>query len=146
MQRRSLVTLAFAIAGCGGGDTDVAVAVGGGGGTVVVVVEDASAESSDSAAVSFDGVTLVGERAVVQLFDGRETVDLREGSTVLGVGRHVPAGDYATVELDVQGQRIELHPRGGIRVEPGETRVLQLDVDADAEAVFIDAVVPAEEP
>jgi hypothetical protein len=147
----SLAPLALALAGCGG-DTDAAVAVGGGGGTVVVVVTDGPVdpESFSHIFVTFTGITLIGEDGQVDVFDGRETVDLRDvedTSTLLGVGRDVPAGDYQKIRLDVEEielvsvsdgsssfpklpPKIDLNPRGGFHVDAGETVLVQIDMDA----------------
>ena len=140
------------VAGCGGSDTDAAVAVGGGGGTVIVVVTDGPVDPDafSHIFVTFTGITLIGDDGQVRIFDGRETVDLRDvedTSTLLSVGRDVPADDYEKIRLDVAEielvsaddgsssfpklpPKIDLNPRGGFEVDDGETVLVQIDMDA----------------
>lgn len=148
-----LTVLCVATVACGGGgSTSGAVAVNGGTGTVVVVVTDGPVDPSEFSHifVTFTGITLLGDDGQVRIFDGNETVDLRDvedTSTLLSVGRDVPEGDYEKIRLDVAEielvsahdgsssfpklpPKIDLNPRGGFHVEDGELVLVEVDMDA----------------
>ncbi len=89
------------------------------------------------------------------IFEGRETFDLLALENVVepfAIAEDVPAGTYSKLRMRIAeielirvladgstesvfprlpgGERIDLNPRGGFEVRPGETLAVQLDVDA----------------
>jgi hypothetical protein len=125
--RRGLVLLAALVAllanvACeSGGDGD-----GGGGGgsasagpapgSVAVVLTDGPVDprAFEHIYVTYVAIVLIGEPGQVTIFEGRETVDLRDledVSKLVTVGREVPAGFYSKIRLEIE--EIELVPADG---------------------------------
>jgi hypothetical protein len=100
--------------------------------------------------LTFTGITLIGPDGRVSIFEGEDTIDLREiedASTLVTLGRDVPARPYEKIRLDVTkielvpadgGEpifpklppKIDLNPRETFHVHPGELLIVQIDVDA----------------
>jgi hypothetical protein len=146
----------FGQAGCsgGGGSTTTAIAVDTG--SVAIVVTDGPSDDFCGIPVTITEVLLLSDAGPVSLFEGRKTVDLlrlQDNTNLLTVGRRVPAGDYSkirlvvprlqleecdehgnvvdVIEVDHPSQKIDLVPRGGFTVRPGDLLLVQLDLDAE---------------
>ena len=145
----SLLALLIACSGGGGGGS------GGGGadtGSVAVLLTDGPVDPDafSHIFVTFTGITLIGDSGHVTVFDGVETIDLRDledASTLVTLGLDVPARVYDKIRLDVAEielvpadgsapifpklpPKLDLNPRGTFRVKPGEMLLVQIDMDA----------------
>jgi hypothetical protein len=147
----ALLVLLALLTACGGGGSGGG-SVDTGTGTVAVLVTDGPVDPDEFSHiyVTFSGITLIGPDGHVQIFDGVETVDLREledASTLVTLGLEVRAGLYDKIRLDVDEielvpadggasifpklpPKIDLNPRGSFEVRPGELLVVQIDMDA----------------
>ena len=150
----ALLTLALVASACsnggGGGESSV------GGGSVGVLVTDSPSDEFCGMPITVTEVTLISDERHVTIFEGYEIADLlalRDNSRLVSVGRDVPAGTYSKIRLmvddiklercdetgavietiDVQqsSPKIDLNPRGGVVVAPGDLVLIQLDVDAE---------------
>jgi hypothetical protein len=149
---------ALGLAGLPGG---LGCGTGGGAGTgsVALLVTDAPSDDFERIELVISKVELLGD-ARVEIFSGRETVDLRalaSFSNPLFVAKGVPVGAYEKVRLTIEdvslvpgregarrgnrvaalhleppgSGRIDLVPRGSFFVVPGATLLMEIDVDAE---------------
>ena len=150
--RWPLLAVLALLSACGGGGSGGGSVSSGGNGSVAVLVTDGPVDPDDFSHifVTFSAITLIGPDGQVEIFDGEETLDLREledASTLVTLGRDVPAGHYEKIRLDVSEielvpadggpsifpklpPKIDLNPRGSFVVEPGELLLVQIDMDA----------------
>lgn len=152
---RALIALGFSgllvlLLACGGG--------GSGGGTdgtgsVAVLMTDGPVDPDEFSHiyVTITEITLIGPGGHVQIFEGSDTIDLRaveDTSTLVTLGRDVPAHEYEKIRLEVSEielvpadgsasvfpklpPKLDLNPRGSFRVHPDELLVIQIDIDAE---------------
>jgi hypothetical protein len=146
----TLLALLLACGGGGGGSSG-----GGGGGdtgSVAVLLTDGPVDPHEFSHifVTFTEITLIGDSGHVTIFEGEETIDLRDledASTLVTLGRDVPARLYEKIRLDVSEielvpadggdsifpklpPKLDLNPRGTFRVGPGGLLIVQIDMDA----------------
>ncbi len=154
-----LLLLALLVGGCGGGGggatagTDASPNTA----TVGVLITDAPVGRWDEALATVTAVVLIGEPGQVTLFEGEQTFDLlRLGdfSELFAVADTVPVGRYEKIRLqladlvlndrDDDGElvdsvrpqlvgngKIDLNPRGGFLLGPGDVVVIELDFDME---------------
>jgi hypothetical protein len=149
----ALVLLSLAALACGGGGSGGGSggSVQTGTGSVAVLLTDGPVDPDafSHIYVSFTKITLIGPAGSVVIFEGNETIDLREledASTLVTLGRDVPSATYEKIRLDVASielvpadggshifpklpPKIDLNPRGSFHVRPGELLLVQIDVD-----------------
>ncbi len=117
-------------------------------GTVLVFVSDGPTAEFSNIFIHIAEITLIGNGAPVQIFSGDlevDLLDLRDEDLLLAMDGNVPAGTYEKIRLEVhsiRGEggpcsmiklpsgRIDLNPRGGFEVVPGEAVSIRLDLDA----------------
>ena len=146
--------VALLAAGCGGGGDGQATGTSGAQtGRVAILLTDAPSDDFDAINVTVKRVYLLGdeEQTLLAEFpgDGRlyNLLNLRDSAELMMDPAVVEAGCYDKIRL-VVGQvelvrgdetfeaklpgngKIDLNPRGEFRVVPGETLVVQLDMDA----------------
>jgi len=152
-----LALLALGLTGCaesGGGSTTGSAGTG----RVAIALTDAPTDEFVEVLITVVSIDLLpgdddSERETI--FEGVETFDLLALENVaepFAIAADVPAGTYSKLRLGVSsielvrmledgsfesvfprlpgGDRIDLNPRGGFEVVPGETLALQLDIDA----------------
>jgi hypothetical protein len=147
--------LSIACGGSGGGSSSDGSTTG----SVAVVVTDAPTDEFVQVLVTFTRIDLLpgddsdgSDRETI--FEGRETIDLLSLENVsepFAIADDVKAGTYSKLRMEVEeielvrmigsgfesefarlpaNGHIDLNSRGGFRVVPGETLVVQLDIDA----------------
>jgi hypothetical protein len=151
-----LLALALVASACGSDGGGSGAGSSGGTGSVGILVTDSPSDEFCGIPIRLTGVSLLSDAGHVTIFDGDEIVDLlrlRDNSRLISVGRDVPARTYSKVRLEVEAialercdetgavietidvqqssPKIDLNPRGGIVVAPGDLVLIQLDVDAE---------------
>lgn len=155
-----LAATGLALAGCNdssSGDTS-RTGNGGGTGSVGLLFTDAPTDEFDGMIVHLRSVSLLpaDDGDHVSIFEGEESFDLlalENYTDLFAFAEEVPAGDYSKVRLRVDGidlvnydedgeisrsvparvvanGKVDLNPRGPLRVETDETLLLRLDMDA----------------
>lgn len=142
--------------GCG--DSGGGSSVDGGTGRVALAMTDGPTDEFSQVLVTVERIDLLaGEDDSIRetIFEGRETFDLLALENVVepfAIREDVPAGSYSKLRMQLAeielirvlqggstesvfprlpgGQRIDLNPRGGFEVRPGDTLAIELDVDA----------------
>jgi hypothetical protein len=144
---------------CGGGSGGGSASAGTG--SVAVLVTDGPVDPDEFSHifVTLTGITLIGPGGHVPIFEGTDTIDLRaveDTSTLVTLGRDVPAQRYEKIRLDVSEielvpadggasifpklpPKIDLNPRGSFRVHPDELLVIQIDLDAEKSIHIVEA-------
>ena len=152
-----LVSLAALIfAACGGGGSS-STSAGAGTGSVAIAMTDGPAEEFDEIIVSVVKIELFSDSGRVTVFEGDKIfnlLDLTDEAEMFAIRNEVPAGSYSKIRLtlteielikrDADGNiveqeypklpgngKLDLVPRGEFRVLPGETLLLQIDMDAN---------------
>lgn len=147
------------LAACGGGSGGGSVSAGTG--SVAVLFTDGPVDPDEFSHiyVTLTGITLIGPDGHVSIFEGSDTIDLRaveDTSTLVTLGRDVPAQSYEKIRLDVSEielvpadggasifpklpPKIDLNPRGSFRVHPDELLVIQIDMDAEKSIHIVEA-------
>ncbi len=149
----SLVGLSTGCADSGGGSSAV-----GGTGSVALALTDAPTDEFSQVLVTVVRVDLLpgdDDSGRETIFEGRETFDLlalENVSEPFAIADDIPAGTYSKLRMEVAeielvrrlpdggvesvfarlpgGGRIDLNPRGGFEVRPGDTLAVVLDMDA----------------
>ena len=128
-----------------------------GAGSVAVLLTDAPIDDFDQFFLTVTEISLLGEDGKVTIFSGSEhlnLLDLDSHADLFSLADNIPAGDYhkirmrvsdpLLVELDDEGNevqsiapsmsgngKLDLNPRQDLRVIPGETLAMQIDLDAE---------------
>jgi hypothetical protein len=153
-----LITLYLLLAGCGGGGGGGGTASSQGAGTVALLLTDAPADNFDEININVRRAELLSDSGRVTIFQGDRTYNLLDltDARMFAVRDGAPAGTYSKIRLtlgsiqlvDYNGTddpaddlvyypklpgngKLDLNPRGDFTVVPGETLVLQLDMDAN---------------
>ncbi len=143
------------------GNSDSSIASDGTGdnGSVAVLLTDGPADGYDHIWVWITEISLLtdddSDPVVVFESDDPEgwkvdLLDLRDQEAVVTVNDDIPAGHYDTIrlhiadilpegdnascdnmELELPDGKIDLEPKGGIEVIPGETKAIHIDIDCD---------------
>jgi hypothetical protein len=143
----SIAFFSLLLAGCGGGSA------GGGTGSVALLLTDATTEEFSQINITVTRVELISETRKVTIFSGTRTFDLlklEDESKLFSVSPRVPSLWYNKIRLHVShiellkkdnitkiypklpgGGKLDLNPRGQFHVVPGETLILQVDLDAE---------------
>jgi len=149
----ALVGLSTGCADSGGGSS-----AGGGTGSVALALTDAPTDEFSQVLVTVLRIVLLpgdDEADRETIFEGRETFDLlalENVSEPFAIADDIEAGTYSKLRMDVAeielvrrlegggtesvfarvpaGGRIDLNPRGGFEVRPGDTLAIMLDMDA----------------
>ncbi|MDH3521381.1 MAG: DUF4382 domain-containing protein [Myxococcales bacterium] len=150
-----LMLAVLALGACNSGSSSGSAGATGTG-SVGVLFTDGPTDDFCGIPVTITEVLLLSDTGQVSIFQGRETVDLlelRDNTRLFTLGRDVPAGMYSKLRLVVEkieleecddngnllrtipvrhsSNKIDLNPRGGFRVLPGELVLIQLDMDAE---------------
>jgi len=152
-----LSVAALLLVSCGGGGAGTDASLSAGTGTVAVALTDGPAEDFDEINLSVVKIELFSESGQVTIFEGSETLnllDLADQARLFAIRNGVPAGSYSKIRLTLTeielvkrdaerniaeraypklpGKgKLDLVPRGDFTVHPGETLVLQIDMDAN---------------
>ena len=152
-----LVALAVSLWSCGGGGGSSSGVALQGTGDVALLVTDAPSDEFAEILVTIQRVEFLSETKRVETFRGERTIDLlrlRSESILFSLASRVPVGDYHKIRLHVSrvlvvkkdssgnpgeavetmlpaNGKIDLNPRGVIRVGAGATIIVQLDLDAN---------------
>ena len=149
-------TTALLLVACGGGSGGGTASIAGGSGNVAVLLTDGPTQDFDEVNITVVKAELLSDSGRVTLFDGNKTFNLLDltDAHVFAIRNDVPAGSYNKIRLtlteivlvrkDAVGNVIEtaypslpgngkldLVARGDLYVAPGETLVLQIDMDAN---------------
>lgn len=152
-----LITLYLLLGSCGGGGGG-GTASSQGAGTVALLLTDAPADNFDEININVRRAELLSDSGRVTIFQGDRTFNLLDltDARMFAVRDGAPAGTYSKIRLtlgsiqlvDYNGTddpaddivfypklpgngKLDLNPRGDFTVVPGETLVLQLDMDAN---------------
>lgn len=147
--------------GCNSSTQDTTTLTGDsniGTGSVAVLLTDAPIDDFDQFFLTVTEISLLGEDAKVTLFSGNERLnllDLNSHANLFSLADNIPAGDYhkirmrvsdpLLVKLDGDGNEVEssiiptmssngkldLNPRHDLRVIPGQTLAMQIDLDVE---------------
>lgn len=151
----SVLLLALSGLGCAEGGSGSASGSTGGTGSVAVALTDAPTDDFAEVWITVTRIDLLpgdDETGRETVFEGEETFDLLALENVVepfAIADDVPAGTYSKLRLEVSAielvpldggpsvfprvpanGRIDLNPRGGFTVAPGDTLAVTLDVDA----------------
>jgi hypothetical protein len=143
----TLLSLAALACGGGGGSGD-----GGGGGTgsTSVFLTDAASDRFDEILVTITCLELLGNGAPVEIYSGRETIDLKDledFSDLFAYAEEVPVGTYNKIRMcvdqielvedgyvtDVKPPahgKIDLLPKSSFAIREGIHLVIEIDMDA----------------
>lgn len=160
LNRFAIVLLCSGLLGLATGCADSGGGASGGGATgrVAVALTDAPTDEFIQVLVTVLRIDLLpgdDESGRETIFEGRETFDLlalENVSEPFAIAEDIPVGTYSKLRMEVAeielvrmlaggatqsvfaslpgGRRIDLNPRGGFEVRPGDTLAIQLDMDA----------------
>jgi len=152
-----LGTLYALLAGCGGGGGGSSASAQGAG-SVALLLTDAPAVGFDEINLHITKAELLSDSGHVTIFQGDRYYNLLDltDARLFALRERVPAGSFSKIRLTLAtlqlvsyngtddpaddlvvypklpgNGKLDLNPRGDITVAPGETLVLQLDVDAN---------------
>lgn len=152
-----LGTLYGLLSGCGGGGGGSS-ANAQGSGSVALLLTDAPADGFDEINLHIIKAELLSDSGHVTIFQGDRYYNLLDltDARLFALREGVPAGSFSKIRLTLASLqlvsyngtdnpaddlvvypklpgngKLDLHPRGDISVAPGETLVLQLDMDAN---------------